>query len=153
MSHALVTLLEHAERQRDQALVLQRRADEALSAAVQQQIQLTAYRRDHQQRWSDAFRQSSVAVPLMHCHHAFSGRLHEAVDLQAGQVDRARQALVRRQGDAVEAERRVAVIRKLLQRRAEAANQHLHRQEQRQSDERSARAAWARHHAHEPHQG
>ena len=143
MTQALVTLLEHAERQRDQAMVLQRRADEALAVAVQQQTQLTAYRNDHQSRWSAAFSQS-VAVPLMHCHHAFSGRLHEAVDLQAGQVDRARQTLCKRQGDALEAERRVAAIGKLLQRRADAADLHQHRQEQRQSDERAARAAWAR---------
>ena len=58
MPKALVTLLEHAERQRDQALALQRRADEALSTAVQQQTQLTAYRQDHQNRWSAAFSQS-----------------------------------------------------------------------------------------------
>ena len=132
MPKALVTLLEHAERQRDQALALQRRADEALSTAVQQQTQLTAYRQDHQNRWSAAFSQS-VAVPLLHCHHAFSGRLHDAVDLQAGQVDRARQTLVKRQTDTLEAERRVAAI-----------SLHQDRQEQRQSDERSARAAWAR---------
>jgi flagellar export protein FliJ len=150
MPKALVTLLEQAERQRDQALVLQRRADEALSVAVQQQTQLTSYRYDHQQRWSAAFSQS-VAVPLMHCHHAFSGRLHEAIDQQAGQVDRARQALARRQGDALEAERRVAVIRKLMKRRADVVSQHLHRQEQRQSDERSARATWARQQEPDPH--
>jgi flagellar export protein FliJ len=143
MTQALVTLLEQAERQRDQALALQRRADDALSAAVQQQTQLTAYRQDHQTRWSAAF-SHAVAVPLMHCHHAFSGRLHDAVDQQAGQVDRARQTVAKRQNDALEAERRVAAIGKLMKRRADAANQHQHRQEQRQSDERSARAAWAR---------
>jgi flagellar FliJ protein len=143
MTQALVTLLEHAERQRDQALALQRRADEFLSKTVLQQTQLTAYRHDHQTRWSAAFSQS-VAVPLLHCHHAFSGRLHDAVDQQAGQVDRARQSLVKRQSDALEAERRVAAIGKLMKRRADAASQHQYRQEQRQSDERSARAAWAR---------
>lgn len=143
MTQALVTLLEHAERQRDQALALKRRADEALSVAVQQQTQLTAYRRDHQTRWSAAFSQS-VAVPLLHCHHAFSDRLHDAVDLQTGQVDRARQTAAKRQVDTLEAERRVAAISKLMKRRADTASQHQHRQEQRQSDERSARAAWAR---------
>ena len=143
MPKALVTLLEHAERQRDQALALQRRADEALSTAGQQQTQLTAYRQDHQNRWSAAFSQS-VAVPLLHCHHAFSGRLHDAVDLQAGQVDRARQTLVKRQTDTLEAERRVAAISKLMKRRSDAISLHQDRQEQRQSDERSARAAWAR---------
>lgn len=143
MTQALVTLLEHAERQRDQALALKRRADEALSVAVQQQTQLTAYRRDHQTRWSAAFSRS-VAVPLLHCHHAFSDRLHDAVDLQTGQVDRARQTAAKRQVDTLEAERRVAAISKLMKRRADTASQHQHRQEQRQSDERSARAAWAR---------
>jgi flagellar FliJ protein len=143
MTQALVTLLEHAERQRDQALALKRRADEAVSMAVRQQSQLTAYRLDHQMRWSAAFSQS-VAVPLLHCHHAFSDRLHDAVDLQTGQVDRARQTAEKRQLDALEAERRVAAISKLMKRRADAASQHQHRQEQRQSDERSARAAWAR---------
>ena len=143
MPKALVTLLEHAERQRDQALALQRRAAEALSTAVQQQTQLTAYRQDHQNRWSAAFSQS-VAVPLLHCHHAFSGRLYDAVDLQAGQVDRARQTLVKRQTDTLEAERRVAAISKLMKRRSDAISLHQDRQEQRQSDERSARAAWAR---------
>lgn len=144
MTQALVTLLEHAERQRDQALARLRRADEVLTVAVQQQTQLAAYRTDHQTRWSTAFSQS-VAVPLLHCHQAFSDRLHDAVDLQRVQVDRARQTVATRQTDTLEAERRVAAIRKLMQRRADAASQHLHRQEQRQSDERSARAAWARH--------
>ncbi|MBP8271510.1 MAG: flagellar FliJ family protein [Sphaerotilus sp.] len=143
MTQALLTLLEHAERQRDRALALQRRADEALSAAVRQQTQLDAYRQDHQQRWSAAF-SVSVAVPLMQCHHAFSGRLHDAVDQQTVQVDRARQTAVTRLGDTLEAERRVAAIRKLMQRREAARSQLLHRQEQRQTDERSARAAWAR---------
>lgn len=143
MTQALATLLEHAELQRDKALALQRRADEALSMAVQQQTQLTAYRLEHQTRWSAAFTQP-VAVPLLHCHHAFSGRLHEAVDLQTSQVDRARQALVKRQGDTLEAERRVAAIGKLIKRRTDASSLNQHRQEQRQSDERAARAAWAR---------
>lgn len=144
MTQALLTLLEHAERQRDRALAQQRRADEVLTAAVRQQAQLDAYRQDHQQRWAAAF-SVSVAVPLMQCHHAFSGRLHDAVDQQAGQVDRARQTAVKRQGDTLDAERRVAAIGKLLQRREAARSQALHRQDQRQTDERSARAAWARH--------
>ena len=143
MTQALVTLLEHAERQRDQALARQRRADEVLSVAVQQQTQLTAYRHDHQTRWSTVFSQS-VAVPLLQCHQAFSDRLHDAVDLQRVQVDRARQTVATRQSDTLEAERRVAAIRKLMKRRADAASQHQHRQEQRHADERSARAAWAR---------
>ena len=136
MTQALVTLLEHAERQRDQALARQRRADEVLSVAVQQQTQLTAYRHDHQTRWSTAFSQS-VAVPLLQCHQAFSDRLHDAVDLQRVQVDRARQTVATRQSDTLEAERRVAAIRKLMKRRADAASQHQHRQEQRHADERS----------------
>jgi flagellar protein FliJ len=143
MPKALVTLLEHAERQRDQALALQRRADEALSTAVQQQTQLTTYRQDHQNRWATAFNQS-VTMPLLHCHHAFSGRLHDAVDMQAEQVNRARQNLAKRQTDTLEAERRVAAISKLMKRRSDAISLHQNRQEQRQSDERSARAAWAR---------
>jgi flagellar FliJ protein len=143
MTQSLTALLEHAERQRDEALVLQRRADAALHNAIKQQDQLAAYHRDHQSRWSSAFRKA-VAVPLMHCHHAFSDRLHDAVDLQSEQVQRARQALSRRTSETLEAERRVAAIRKLIQRRADAARQHQLRQEQRQTDERAARAAWSR---------
>ena len=78
MTQSLVTLLEHAERQRDAALAQQRRADAALDAALRQHEQLSTYSRDHQSRWSSAMRQS-VTMPLVQCHHAFTDRLHQAV--------------------------------------------------------------------------
>jgi len=152
MTQSLVTLLEHAERQRDAALAQQRRADAALDAAMRQHDQLATYSREHQSRWSTALRQS-VAMPLVQCHHAFTDRLHQAVTMQSEQVDRARQALSRRQSETLEAERRVAAINKLIQRRTDAARLHQNRQEQRQIDERASRMAWNRLHEAAGHGG
>jgi flagellar FliJ protein len=139
MSTSLTTLLDHAERQRDQTLVREQRARAALDDALQRQSQLAQWRAEHRHRWTAVLREAMTA-PLMQCHHAFTQRLHEAADLQDEQVERARQALARRQAETMEAERRVASIRQLLARREAAARVSATRREQRQTDEAAARA-------------
>ncbi|MDQ5898389.1 MAG: flagellar protein FliJ [Pseudomonadota bacterium] len=152
MNQSLATLLEHAERQRDVALAQQRRADAQLDAAVRQHEQLSTYSRDHQSRWHTAMRQS-VTMPLVQCNLAFTDRLHQAVSIQSEQVDRARQALMRRKTETLEAERKVASINKLIERRRQTLQQHQARQEQRQIDERASRMAWNRLHEAAGHGG
>lgn len=140
MPRTLRPILEHAERQRDQALMRQRQAEGQLGAASQQHEQLVAYHGEHRVRWAENF-QTGVSVALLHCHQGFTERLHEAVDIQSGQVERARQAAERARAATVAAEVRVAAIKKLIERRLGEADQRLQRSEQRQSDELAARAA------------
>lgn len=139
----LMVLLEQAERERDQALAGQSRAEAALDAARQQQQQLGDYRQECETRWTQQFRQG-VAMTLVQCYHDFIGRVHGAVDLQAQQIDRLQQERDRASAETLAAETRVAAVRKLLERRSEALLRSAQQREQKQMDELAARGVWQR---------
>lgn len=139
----LQVLLEQAERERDDALSAQRRVEASLSAAVDQQDQLAAYRSDYEQRWGAQLR-GGVTMTLMQCYQEFRGRLVGAVDLQGQQVDRLQTQLDAARTATLAAEVRVAAVRKLIERRSQAIWLRGERREQKQQDEFASRAAWQR---------
>lgn len=139
----LMVLLDQAERERDQALAGQNRAEAALLAARRQQQQLADYRQECETRWTEQFRQG-VAMTLLQCYHDFVGRLHGAVDQQAQQIERLCQERERAGAVTLAAELRLAAVRKLLERRSQALLRSANAREQKQMDEMAARAGWQR---------
>jgi len=139
----LALLLAQADRQRDEALADQYRAESARRAAAAQAEQLVAYRREYEQRWSAEFCRDGK-IELVRCYQGFMARLTEAVEQQeriaaqaAGQVERA-EAIAR--GHEV----RAAGLRKLVERRLREHEATSARLEQKESDDRAVRAAWNR---------
>ena len=85
---ALNTLLEHAERERDDALTYVQRCEHNVRNTQAQHQQLIEYRRDYQQRWTAQFSQEGT-MEIISCYHGFVGRLSMAVDQQAQVAARA----------------------------------------------------------------
>jgi flagellar FliJ protein len=140
---ALALLLAHAERQRDEALAEQARAESARRAAAAQAEQLVAYRREYEQRWGAEFCRDGK-IELVRCYQGFIERLTQAVEQQeavaahaAVQAERA-EAIVR--GHEV----RAAGLKKLVERRIRQAEITAARLAQKESDDRAVRAAWNR---------
>ncbi len=134
MTAALHTLLEHAERERDEAVSALLQAEEQQRRLLAQQEQLLAYRDDYRQR-HPAQGGRSASIELIRCHQGFMQRLDQALQQQQrsvqqaeGRVEVMRQALVAQ-------ETRVASVRKLLERRGAQARHNAERQDQRRSDE------------------
>ena len=135
----LLLLLEHAQEQRDQALAQRQRADVQLMQGRQQQAQLDDYRRDCDARWQGEFRQG-VAVTVLQGYHEFVGRLQTAMQMHEQQVARLEQDSGSAAAALMAAELKLASVRKLLERRQMALQQQAERAEQKQMDERAARA-------------
>jgi flagellar FliJ protein len=141
MTQALATLLEHAERQRDEALAQLMQAEDAARRMLAQAEQLRTYRGEYAAR-SPARSGRSAPIELLRCHLDFMQRLEQALAQQQAQAEGAeRHAAALRQA-LVELETRVASVRKLMERRSTAQQALADRQEQRRSDEASQQRAW-----------
>lgn len=137
----LMVLLDQAERERDQALAAQNRAESALAGAKRQQQQLADYRQESDARWTQQFQQG-VAMTLLQCYHDFAGRLQGAVDQQVKQIERLHLERERAGEVTLAAELRLAAVKKLLERRGQALLRSASQREQKQMDELAARAGW-----------
>ena len=133
MTKALHTLLEHAERQRDEALALLLQAEESARRLQQQALQLVAYRDEYRQR-QPGIGGHSVAIELLRSHHGFMQRLEQALSQQEGQMAQAEHRLTARRAALLALETRVASVRKLIERRGSDLRRSHDRQEQRLSD-------------------
>lgn len=139
----LMSLLSHAERERDEALAHRQRMQEALDAARAQAQQLADYRREYEQRWAARFAQPGQ-VDLLRCYHGFVARLTQAIEHQARVATQAQVQLDRAQEALQQQELRVASVRKLVERRVAEIEHKGARHEQSQLDEMASRAAWNR---------
>lgn len=139
----LMSLLSHAEGERDQALAHRQRMQQALDAARTQSEQLCAYRRDYEQRWAQRFAEPGQ-VDLLRCYHGFVTRLTQAIEHQARAVGQAERQLAQAAMALQQQELRVASVHKLIERRVSEIEQRGERSEQRALDELASRAAWNR---------
>jgi len=138
----LITLLEQAEAERNQALATFNHTRARCDAARHQALQLEAYRAEYRQRWSAQFAQGA-ALEIVRCYQAFADRLEVAIAQQAHAVAQSQTAQVRA-GDALSAhELRVASVRKLIERRVLAERQANERREQKADDEHAMRMSLA----------
>ncbi len=134
MTAALHTLLEHAERQRDEALSAMLQAEAQLRRQQQQEDQLLVYRDEYRQR-HPALGGRSTSIELLRCHEGFMQRLDLALQQQGGQVQHAEGRCSQLRTALVAQETRVASVRKLLERRGAQTSTLAARQDQRRSDE------------------
>jgi flagellar FliJ protein len=141
MTQSLGTVLQHAEKERDQAQAALRRAEEHARRAQAQAEQLQGYRADYQRRWTQQFSRQGT-MDIVQCYQSFTQRLDEALTQQTtlathagATVERLRQALLA-------AETRVASVRKLIERRQAEQRLAHDRREQRQTDETAQQIRW-----------
>ena len=131
---ALQLVLDRAAQERDRLAGELRRAEELALRARRQGEQLAAYRGEYLQRWSRQFGHGG-AIEIVHCYHSFMQRLDEALAHQQRQVHAADRGQAAAREKLLQAETRLASIRKLIERRqAEIARAH-ERRDQRQTDE------------------
>ena len=142
----LLTLLEQAEAERNAALAALNQSRQRCQAAQEQARQLDDYRSAYRQRWSLRFTQGA-ALAIVRCHHAFADRLDTAIGQQARAVLHAEAASEQAAQLLNAHELRVASVRKLLERRAQAVRHQGERREQKASDEQAMRVHSRRHSA------
>ncbi|RZI84441.1 MAG: flagellar export protein FliJ [Rubrivivax sp.] len=135
----LLTLLESAEKARDDAVSQMEGARRAHEAARQQAQSLTDWRKEYQQRWSAQFAKSG-GMEIMRCYQDFTARLGDAVSEQDKRVNQAAQFMEQCRLQLIERERKVAAVGQLIDRRQFEHSQRQERQEQKATDEQAARA-------------
>ncbi|MEO8124704.1 MAG: flagellar export protein FliJ [Burkholderiales bacterium] len=141
--HSLLTLLAHAERERDAALAALRRLQIEQRNAQAQADQLQSYRRDYEQRWSSEFSRSG-GIAIVHCYQGFVTRLGQAIEQQTHVAQIATQRLTQAETVWREFELRVASVGKLIGRRNVALRDQEGRREQKLQDDQATRMAWER---------
>lgn len=141
-TQALLTLLERETATRDEAAVALRQAVEHRDRVLAQAQQLAAYRSEYVQRWQAQFAQSAP-IEILTCYRSFMARLDQAVGQQEALSERARISAARNRELLVDAERRVAAVRKLIERREAEFRKVMDRREQKITDEAAQRAGWA----------
>jgi flagellar protein FliJ len=140
-TQSLQVLLQREQQHCDQAQSALRRADDMARSAREQREQLIAYRSEYQSRWTAQFNQGGT-MDILLCYRSFMQRLDQAVSLQTRQAELADMHLVQARHELMESERRLASVRKLIERRA-AEIAHAGRQrEQKQTDEQAQRMRW-----------
>lgn len=140
-TQALSALLEREEADRDAAALALRQAEDHLARVRAQAEQLGQYRLEYIERWQAHFK-GHAAIEIVLCYRSFMQRLDQAVTQQQALSERAQSAAGRSRQLLVEAEMRVAAVRKLISRRVEEHRRAVDRREQKQTDEAAQRAGW-----------
>lgn len=141
--NAFVVAVELAERQRDAARQTLKNLQGARQAAQAQLEQLSGYASETEQRWG--MRAGAAVQPeVMHHHYQFMGRLDHAIGLQTQAVHGQDQRVERARQQLLQAELRLASLRKVLERRQSELALLLQRRDQKQTDERASQRAAAR---------
>lgn len=137
----VMTLLGHAERERDELAVACQRVIAAQRSAAVQLEQLVTYRREYEQRWAHQFRIDG-RMELVNCYRGFMERLTQAVEQQRRVAVQAEAEAERAQLALRDGEIRVASVRKLIERRVADVRVAVERREQKASDEFASRSSW-----------
>ncbi|SDM66796.1 flagellar FliJ protein [Oryzisolibacter propanilivorax] len=135
--HAFTVAVELAERQRDVAREQLKNVQGACHAAQAQLQQLDGYAVETQGRFGASEGRTLQPLVLQH-HYQFMGRLEHAIALQTRVVGSQQQRVEQARQALVQAELRLASLRKVLQRRQDEQARAQQRREQKQTDERAA---------------
>jgi flagellar FliJ protein len=138
MDRSLHTVLEHAERQRDDALTALREAEGVIQRLQVQADQLQAYRAETEQR-HPAQGGRTATIELLRYHQGFVQRLEQAIAQQQAQMIQAQSRATARRAQLLALETRVASVRKLIERRGTQQRQREAAQEQRRMDDAASR--------------
>ena len=134
---SFIVAIQLAERRRDAARQAVSNLQNARVAAQGQLDQLQGYAQETQGRWGASEGRVMQPVVLQH-HHQFMGRLEHAIGLQ-GQVVRTQdQRVAGARQTLLQAELRLASLRKVLERRQAELALAQQRREQKATDERAA---------------
>lgn len=134
---SIALAIEVATRKRDQAGKYLMQAQRACTFAQNQLDQLESYAADSQARWT-ASAQVSVTAGLLQHHYQFMERLRHAIALQLSVIadlDFQQEAAKKR---ALDAEFRLAGLRKVMKKKQEEIVLKMNRREQKQMDEFAA---------------
>lgn len=140
---ALTTVLTQAESARDSALGALREADDRAQGSRDQALQLQQYRSEYEQRWTHQFARHG-AIEIVQCYRSFMDRLDQALTQQQQACVFAEARAAQARHELVERERRVASVRKMIERKLEEQRLLNQRHEQKQTDEAGQRAVWSR---------
>ena len=131
---ALNLLLDRATQERDRLAGDLRRGEEVVLRARRQGEQLDGYRGEYTQRWSAQFGRGG-AIEIVHCYQSFMQRLDEALAQQQRHIDAAERGVTAVRQALLQAELRVASVKKLIERRQAEQARQQERRDQRQTDE------------------
>lgn len=140
-TESLHVLLEREEADRDAIALATRQAQDHCGRLKAQMAQFSQYRADYVARWQQQFHQAG-GIEIVQCYRSFMQRLDQAMSQLTLQQRQAEVNLQRQRHRLVEAETRVAAIKKLIGRRLENHQRVQQRREQKQTDEAAQRSAW-----------
>lgn len=138
---SLQLMMQREQQHCDQAQSALQRADDGARRAREQCEQLLAYRNEYEARWSAQFHRGGTMDILM-CYRSFMQRLDQAVAMQKRQAEQAERQRVQARQLLMDCERRLASVRKLLERRVAELAQRSRQREQKQTDEQAQRMRW-----------
>ena len=134
MTQALQSLMQHAERQRDDGVVALLQAEDATSRLQAQTDQLLTYRNDAEAR-HPAQGGRSASIELLRCHEGFMQRLDQAIAQSRAQLQQAERKVALCHAGLLALQTRVASVRKLLERRTVETQRRDNQLEQRRHDD------------------
>jgi flagellar FliJ protein len=140
-TESLQIMLEREESDRDALALTVRQAQDHLERLNAQLRQFSQYRADYVDRWQQQFHQAG-GIEIVQCYRSFMQRLDQAMQQLTLQQGQAELNLKRQRHRLVEAETRVAAIKKLVGRRVETFLLAQQRRDQKQTDEAAQRSAW-----------
>ena len=135
--NAFLVAVDLAERRRDAARQALQDVQRALHAAQAQLDQLQGYAAETQGRWG-AKEGAAVQPEVMYHHYHFMGRLDHAIGLQTRVVGGQDERVANAARALMDAELRLASLRKVLERRRREQALREQRRDQKQTDERAA---------------
>jgi flagellar FliJ protein len=141
MDSALLAVEKQAEAERDLAWRALQQAQAQRERMRSQGGQLHAYRQETLAR-GPAHQGRSADMAMVICHRDFVERLDQALQQHEGALHAAEARCRQLQQALVAREQRLAVVRKLLQRREHAQHAAAARQDQRRTDEAAQQAHW-----------
>lgn len=142
----LHTLLKREQELRDAALAEWRESQRAADTAAQQSESLVAYRVEYRERWAAQFA-ISAPIEIVRYYQGFVERLEQAITAQQHAAHLAQERQLQARTRLQRREMKVAMVRKLIERRLAAAQLASQRREQKVIDELSQRMLWAARHA------
>ena len=135
--NALAVAVDVALRKRDEARRLLQDAQGAQQAAQDQLNQLQGYARETEGRWG--MRADAAVQPeVMFHHYQFMDRLGHAAGLQTRVVDEHASRVQDATRNLLDAELRLASLRKVVEKRQQDHERQQMRREQKQTDERAS---------------
>lgn len=134
----LMSLLEQAQRERDESLSAMERGRQAMQEATAQAQSLREWRSNYQARWGARFQQGGQ-VEIIRCYQEFMARLNQALQDQEATVEQRRMMFDQLRAQVQQREQRVGAVLQLIERRQRELNIAEQRIEQKLNDEVAAR--------------